>query len=53
MTGMWLIFVVIFSLVFFVIYFVLESREEKMKLIKNIDVYAPEPLGKKGCAYSG
>lgn len=32
MTGMWLIFVVIFSLVFFVIYFVLESREEKMKL---------------------
>lgn len=32
MTGMWLTFVVIFSLVFFVIYFVLESREEKMKL---------------------
>ena len=25
----------------------LDKGEEKMKLIKNIDVYAPEPLGKK------
>lgn len=32
MTGIWLMFVVLFSLLFFVVYFILESREEKMKL---------------------